>query len=322
MGIYGLGVLQYLIENEIIDPYVVRVAGASSGAQSVAFACGVSVDTMIAQANATIQLCRYDPYGCLGKLDALSLAGLNASFPPGYAFELCNGRIYIQMTQVNGTLAQPTGQFPPNECPAWQTFWEGGELINWFNSRDDLITAMAGSSFIVGASSFTKCAEQWRDQYVIDGGYSDVMPCPPGNTSCLSISTYLPGQLIFNGVPYVAQIYPGIRGNGTLPINPASAYNAAKLNAYLIAPYVDQIIMAGRDDAAYWLQLQRANPQSPFTQHYYWFGVGAGILGFFGFAGALVMRRRSHRSEIGEAQQNSVVVAITESANPQFETRV
>ena len=66
------------------------------------------------------------------------------------------------MTQVNGTLAQPTGQCPPNERPAWQTFWEGGELINWFNSRDDLITAIAGSSFLVGASSFTKCAEQWR----------------------------------------------------------------------------------------------------------------------------------------------------------------
>ena len=247
-GAYEVGALMGLVEKKVINLKTVRAAGASAGALSLGFCSGVSLNATLDAAMEIVDNCAADPYLCYGTLGAKVTAALDSYIPKGpKAWMQCNKRMYIQLSQAKSSQKPPC---PLNETTP--TYIIKSLLINQFSSRNDFINALAGSAFLIPVSNLDVCSRDFRKNvHVVDGGYTDILPCPPGKDDCLQISTYYKGQL-----PFTGDIYPGMRGNGTLPIEPAALYDMSKLNAQITKPRFSQLVQAGYLDALFWYDKQ------------------------------------------------------------------
>ncbi len=257
--IYHMGVLDELISSGILVPGESVVAGASGGAHIATFTCsGLSVDQQLAMIMKGITSC--NDGSCLGYLHARDLKMMELAVPDNSAFERCNGKVFVQLSV---TKPAPPGSKPPfNMCFEEQ---KDSLLVGEFHNRNDLINAVTGSSFIHnGLSNATSCTLPWRDLNVMDGGYTNELPCPPGtedNNSCLRIAA-IPKSLwsewqISGGKSCIpvssgTEIYPGLSGM-ELPL-PLGDWLAAEFDSVKFLPHADSIYDLGVADARYWLK--------------------------------------------------------------------
>lgn len=286
--IYHIGVLSELISSGLLVPGESVIAGASGGAHIAAFTCsGLPVDQQRSMILKSITGCLDG--SCQGKLNALDLKMMRSSIPDDSAFDPCIGKAFVQLSV---TQPAPAGSSPPFQM----CFDEHKDslLVGDFYDRNDFIDAVSGTSFIHnGLSNATSCTLPWRDLHVMDGGYTNELPCPPGtenNNSCLRVAAIpkaLWSEWQTSGgpscvpLPPQTEIYPGVSGI-TLPI-PLDSWLAAEFDAVKFLPHADSVYELGVADAQYWLQTNswtRGLSNDSFKHNHYKLYVMSSILTF------------------------------------------
>jgi hypothetical protein len=134
---------------------------------------------------------------------------------------------------------------------------KGNLTVDHFTSRDNLIDALLGSSFVLNVSLLTSCAYPFEKYNVMDAGYSVPLSCPgEAGLSCLRVAS-VPAQLwakwaesVEQIEPPVADIYPGMRSLHTLPV-PLDKWLHLMFSTD-ITPHLKDIFKAGSDDAISW----------------------------------------------------------------------
>lgn len=178
---FFLGVIDILYRDLRVLNHTAPVAGASAGALATSAAMGlIPVEALRAQADELSSFCRARG-NCYG---ILKDAVVNATqrVLPADAAELtaAHGRIYIAVTHPS----------PDGKAPARQ------ELVGKFSSRDDIVEAVATSSYIPLFSG-PRVTTDFRGERCYDGSWAGpgqgFLPCPPGLEYCIRVSSLPPG---------------------------------------------------------------------------------------------------------------------------------
>lgn len=239
--VYHMGVLKGLQNAQFVPQRVNKLAGLSGGALVAASQCARTVPKKIKkEAFAVLEFCAADaPFYCFGKLDQVLNGFLEKVVPQG-SVRNCDRRLFVDVARVQNVTGSSCADCVPANLAT--------KLVSHYRGRADLITVLRATSFLAqGVSSPTSCTLELRDKPMCDGGYSNRdIPCPVGSTRCVKVSSYV------NPVYPNTSIYPGMRGESTLPI-PAALWNSYSLNAVAINAHKEAIFQLGLDDAKYWL---------------------------------------------------------------------
>ena len=249
---YQLGVARTFIDYGMFEKYV--TAGASGGALSGSLGCsGMSFTSFKKSIFAAVTTCANDANMCVGTLGEKLSNAISATLPSGQSYANCNGRLYIQTTI--GTVPQdPTS----SECFCTQTDKNRGKLVRHFKSRSDFVSILKTTTYLSKIVA-PECTRSFRKfDETCDGGYSDNLPCPPQAIGegkfCLKASVY--PKFMWSSKTNTtgpADIYPGVRGDDTLPFQDRDLWATATHNPKTIDTYKDEIYQAGRLDAKFWL---------------------------------------------------------------------
>jgi hypothetical protein len=247
---YHLGVMQTFLTKKLVQNEAIPIAGASAGALVGSIPCSGSKLSVVKDhfMNA-LTYCANSTTKCIGELDALNQATLQVAIPHNARYKECNNHLFVAVTR-NIKPEDPTT--PACECTGSKTV---GKLIHFYENRGDLITSLRASAFLPMLSSMS-CYLLLRHKQTCDGGYTDLLPCPP-NTDvpgkfCLKVSV-IP-KIFWTNTTEPASIYPGIRGVATLPIPDLRLWQNIALNAKVVNQYKMAIFEAGKEDADYWLK--------------------------------------------------------------------
>ncbi|KAI0983255.1 hypothetical protein GJ496_010922 [Pomphorhynchus laevis] len=152
LGIYHLGVVKAFQDNypEILDGPIIGTSAGSLTAAAVC--CSIPIST-----------CLYESLHMM-RLSSELKASLRRMLPKD-AYLKCNNRLYVSLTS-----------------------WRSGnnELVNHFDSNDDLIDALACSSHIPIFSGFLP--HKYHGKYYWDGGVSN--NCPRLNEYTITVSPF------------------------------------------------------------------------------------------------------------------------------------
>lgn len=261
-AVYHLGVLETLIDSGVIIPGTTVMAGASGGAILSLHTClGLTPRHTFDRLHVMLQSCAASPTTCpLADLHAFGARIMDAMLLTApHSWERCIGRAHVHVALVQDAPALATDA----SCPL-NLRKQGWTLTN-FTSRQDVVEAAAATSYIPGIVG-DACATTLRGQAVIDGGYFDHLPCPPGTEhGCLRINAFPMEESDleeFHGVdalpfppPGVSiDIYPGMRGEHTLPPIPVGTWSTKLImDPVGIAPHAVALFELGREDAAAWV---------------------------------------------------------------------
>lgn len=174
--LYHLGVLDTLIAHNVVIPGVTVMAGASGGAIMALHTClGLQPRHTFDHLHAMLQSCITSPTTCpLADLHGLSARVMDAMLLVApEPWERCIGRAHVHVALVDN----PPDLATDPQCPL--ALRKRGWMVTNFTSRDDVVEAAAATSYIPGVLGHG-CATQLRGRDVIDGGYHDHLPCPPG----------------------------------------------------------------------------------------------------------------------------------------------
>lgn len=271
MIFYHAGVLAELLEAGVVQPGITPMAGTSGGSHVSALACaGAGAGAVYRAAQQVLSRCAARGEGCGGDLDGAVEQSLGAVLPAD-AWSRCRGKVHVHLTAVQqqqqeaamesvGRVDQTEEESArPMDCIDQP---KRGLLVSDFSSQRDLVTALAGSAYLHPASG-PACSRPFRQLAVKDGGYSELLPCPPASAAagCLRVAA-VPQPLwhqwaASGGVDVLAppagatDIYPGMRGLHTLPV-PLDQWLGYMFNFAEFAPFADQIYELGRQDARHW----------------------------------------------------------------------
>ncbi|KAH9253943.1 hypothetical protein BASA81_008067 [Batrachochytrium salamandrivorans] len=238
--VYHMGVLKGLQNAEFVPQRVSKLSGLSGGALVAASQCTKTTPKKTKkEAFAVLEFCSKDaPYYCFGKLDQVLNGFLEKVIPQG-SVRNCDRKLFVDVSRVQNLTGSSCTDCVPTNLAI--------KLVSHYRSRADLITVLRATSFLAqGVSSPSSCTLDLRDKPMCDGGYANRnIPCPVGSKRCVKVSSYV------NPNPS-ASIYPGMRGESTLPI-PSSMWNSYSLNAVVINMHKEAIFQLGLDDAKYWL---------------------------------------------------------------------
>jgi hypothetical protein len=249
---YFLGVYKSLQKAGLVNKKT-PVYGSSGGAIVAGGLCsGSSIEDMMDENLKVATFCNSSTTLCAGQLDELLVAELKQRAPKGNGWKNCNNRGHIHISHSYSK---------PNDFPVCN-LTGGNWTINQFKSRQDLIDAVASSSFVIGASGFA-CNREFRGQPVMDGGYSISLPCDGMDDNsqiekgCLAISV-IPQPLwaYYAGRNYAIRIYPGMRGLQTLPLA-LNKWLSGTINAQIYLPIAHQLFDLGVEDGKYWIEQQK-----------------------------------------------------------------
>ena len=136
-----------------------------------------------------------------------------------------------------------------------------------FYSRADLVAAVVGSEYPVGAGA--SCSAPFRGLEVNDALYTDGIPCGAigddetlfGEPNCVRVSVFpmaiasAPGfSTAFPGAFTKAAIFPGSSGALGVPLEVFSPTNL--FSAAAVRPYLGALIAQGYADGAAWAAAQ------------------------------------------------------------------
>eukprot|EP00775_Hariotina_reticulata_P013202 gene13202-13333_t len=145
-----------------------KLAGASSGSiHSAAICSGLDYQQQFDANSQLADFCR-GKNACQGYLGAAARNATNKVFPPDVV-QRCEGRLTVAVTQAK-----------PGTQP------DVGVLISSFNSRDQLLDTVAGSSWIPYFSG-SQPVFITGDRAYYDGGFTIRIPCPEGVSYCLRV---------------------------------------------------------------------------------------------------------------------------------------
>jgi hypothetical protein len=239
--VYHLGVLTAFKEHGVIPNVTNQIAGQSGGALIGVLQC-ISANLTLAKAQLFqfIDICaNRPPFYCIGSLlQAVSLA-LDFIIPKHNSYLHCNHVFTVEVSPIVD-LTQSCFDCTPDNVKQ--------VLINQFTSRQDLITVLEASSFVAGVSGTDPCYVELRGNATCDGGYNipQGVPCPTNITDgCVRVSCH-------TGPPD-GNIYPGMRGNDTLPLA-AADWNGLSFNAPQTNQYKEAIYNTGYMDASFWMK--------------------------------------------------------------------
>ena len=260
LGVYEMGALLGLEFTQAIKRGETFIAGASAGALlASAWCAGAKVEQMIFGLNSLLEKCGKNSLAaakCNGNYEQLNADYLNSVIPSDDSWMQCNKTAAIQYTSVKNSKTCPPQTIDSRIL--------GGVLLQSFTSRQDVINSASASSFIyLFSGPPTECAFSFRNDFAIDAGYTNVLPCPFGNNSapftpgsCLKTSGETPSQ--WYGVPpylpYVADIYPSVRGVYPKGLTADDFANNLWANVVKVNQYKYSLVEAGFHDAVWWVE--------------------------------------------------------------------
>lgn len=252
---YNLGVAKTFLDYGMFKKY--PAAGASGGALSASLGCsGMPFNKFKTSIFAAVAYCANATDMCAGSLGSKLVEALQLSLPTGSAYKGCNGRLFVQVTI--GTVPQPKPDTPTAPCLCTETATNRGKHVSFFNSRSDFVSTLRTTTFLSRLAD-PACTRAFRKfPETCDGGYSDNLPCPPAALGegkfCLKASVY-PSFMwsTKTNTTGPADIYPGVRGESTLPFQDRALWATVTHNPRTVERYKTQIYQAGRLDAEYWL---------------------------------------------------------------------
>lgn len=176
-AVYHLGVLDTLIEAGVINPGHSVMAGASGGAIMALHTClGLNPRHTFDHLDTMLQSCAAAPTTCpLADMTSFGAHVMNAMLLVApQPWERCIGRAHVHVALVDDVPELATDPL----CPL--KLRKRGWTITNFTSREDVVEAALATSYTPGVVGH-RCAVSLRGQPVIDGGYFDHLPCPPGS---------------------------------------------------------------------------------------------------------------------------------------------
>ncbi|KAL1557784.1 patatin-like phospholipase domain-containing protein 4 [Salvia divinorum] len=218
---YHLGAARFLIEKGYIKE-TTPLAGSSAGSiVCAAIASGESMEEALRATKIVAQDCRLR--GTAFRLGTL-LRDFLDRFLPDDAHIRSNGRIRVAVTEI---LWRPRGV-----------------LVDYFDSKEDLINAVFTSSFIPGYLA-PRPATMFRNRLCIDGGLTLFMP-PTSASQTVRVCAFPAGRL-------------GLKGIGISPdCNPENRAGARELLNLAFQPATDDVLdryfELGYADAAAWAE--------------------------------------------------------------------
>ncbi|XP_041991191.1 patatin-like phospholipase domain-containing protein 4 [Salvia splendens] len=218
---YHLGAARFLIEKGYIKE-TTPLAGSSAGSiVCAAIVSGESMEEALKATKIVAQDCRLR--GTAFRVGAL-LRDFLDRFLPDDAHIRSNGRIRVAVTEI---LWRPRGV-----------------LVDYFDSKEDLINAVFTSSFIPGYLA-PRPATMFRDRLCIDGGLTLFMP-PTSASQTVRVCAFPAGRL-------------GLKGIGISPdCNPENRAGARELLNLAFQPATDDVLdryfELGYVDAAAWAE--------------------------------------------------------------------
>jgi hypothetical protein len=256
---YHLGVAGTFLEYGMFKMF--RTAGASGGALSGSIGCsGMPYQELKDMIFASIDECAHSATKCIGNLGEKLAEVVKKVLPKGDEFANCRNRLFTQVT-IEVAPNDPSSAV----CACTQTENNRGKLIGWYKSRDDFISTLKTTIYLAKIAGPT-CTRPYRKfNETCDGGYSDNLPCPPGTLEkgkfCLKVSVY-PSFMWSSKTNTTgpADIYPGVRGEATLPIQSHAVWTNLAHDPTTVSLYKDAIYNAGRMDAKYWLDNHGYHP--------------------------------------------------------------
>lgn len=182
-AVYLLGVLDTLISNHTIIPGHTVMAGSSGGGMLALHTClGLNPQRTFEHLDAVLQQCLASPRACplsdLTNMGGRVMHAMLAQVNDEHAWKRCVGKAHVHLALVHDAPLDAMHA----RCPL-QLRKRGWTVSNW-TSNSDIINASGSTTYIPGVMG-THCAATFRGLSVIDGGYHDHLPCPPG----LSYST-------------------------------------------------------------------------------------------------------------------------------------
>lgn len=183
-ALYHLGVLDTLIDTGVVIPGQTVMAGASGGAIMALHTClGLAPQHTFDRLHTMLQSCAVSPTTCpLADLTSFGAHVMNAMLLVApQPWERCIGRAHVHVALVDGAPELATHA----SCPL--ALRKTGWTVTNFTSREDVVEAALATSYIPGVVGHS-CAASLRGRAVIDGGYYDHLPCPPGVCSHLDVS--------------------------------------------------------------------------------------------------------------------------------------
>lgn len=233
------GVLRGLQLAKFVPQRVDRLAGLSGGGLVAAAQCTKSNFALAKQECFNmLDFCASDfPYFCNGKLDARVQVFLTKVLPSN-TFTKCNNKLFVDVSRVINETGSSCKDCVPSNLAR--------KLVSRFRSRDDMVDVLRATSFLAqGVSSPTSCTLKLREMNACDGAYAtQTIPCPPNSKNCVRVSAYANQRL-------AAEIYPGMRGEHTMPI-PAVQWNAISMYAVAVNATKVAMFQLGREDALFW----------------------------------------------------------------------
>ncbi|GBF93869.1 hypothetical protein Rsub_06868 [Raphidocelis subcapitata] len=194
------------------------MAGASAGSLTLFTTSGlVPLDTMIQETNALSDYCRSNGQ-CFGTLES-GFRGLAERVLPPWTTPKRNAYVALTIPARGGAGPQT-------------------RLVNEFSGRQDLIDAGVASCYIPYWAG-PRVVTTFRGEEVYDGGFNGngqgFLPCPPGITNCLRISSFPGhmrlGELLVNGLglgaPAGNKVYAAGALAGALPNLPYKVASTA-----------------------------------------------------------------------------------------------
>ncbi len=177
-AVYLLGVLDTLISNHSIVPGHTVLAGSSGGGMLALHTClGLHPRHTFVHFNAALQQCAATPHSCalsnLTNMGGRVMQAMISHLNDDQAWKKCVNKAHVHMSLVHNAPHDAAHA----DCPL-QLRKLGWSISNW-TSNEDVIHAAGATSYIPGIMG-SHCATTFRGQPVIDGGYHDHLPCPPG----------------------------------------------------------------------------------------------------------------------------------------------
>ncbi|XP_037478592.1 patatin-like phospholipase domain-containing protein 4 isoform X1 [Triticum dicoccoides] len=218
---YHLGVAQCLLDKGYITERT-PLAGSSAGAIICAvIASGKTMQEALQVTKILAEDCRSK--GTAFRLGAV-LKDVLEKFLPDDLHISCNGRIRVAITQLS-----------------WRP---RGLLVDQFDSKEDVISAIITSSFIPGYLA-PRPATLFRNRLCVDGGLTLFMP-PTSASETVRICAFPAGRL-------------GLQGIGISPdCNPENRATPRQLFNWALEPAEDEVLdklyELGYQDAAVWAE--------------------------------------------------------------------
>eukprot|EP00882_Tetradesmus_deserticola_P001342 GHRQ01001453.1.p1 GENE.GHRQ01001453.1~~GHRQ01001453.1.p1 ORF type:complete len:362 (+),score=85.62 GHRQ01001453.1:231-1316(+) len=201
------------------------LAGSSGGAVTAAATCSnVPAATRQLATNMDIAAACRPTVGCRGSLDSVLRKSASALLPETVT-EQCKRRLFTTFTE-----ARRNNQ---TDLP---------QVLTNISSKGALLDAIAASSYLPYWSGPSAVTSLGRLPAVYDGGFSYPLPCPPGVTYCVTVSSRAPAPANVSGPSAAGQstldlLMAGRNGSDNssaafLPLNPQTVPAPAHLDIY------------------------------------------------------------------------------------------